>query len=250
MLNVMNLSVYTSMCIHIYTCILAYTYEYLYIYSYIYIYIYIHIHICIHIYVHTYTHIYTCIHTYILIYIYKYIYIHIHRLNSPVSAGLTLEKRLQFLNSPPYILPGHNRITCPPMVYISGYIYIYVYIYTYIYIYIYICIYVYIYIYSIICRFTFFMYAILAGLHNSCIWTRDFVTTFIVILSKHHYHTSGEEMTHYTMNLILEAWIKPHIDTSHWQFFDLSCKVRDETEDKILQVIMYMYIYVYTYIHI
>ena len=26
--------------------------------------------------------------------------------------------------------------------------------------------------------------------------------------------------------------IEPHIDTSKWEYFDLSCKVRDETDDK------------------
>ena len=46
-------------------------------------------------------------------------------------------------------------------------------------------------------------------------------------------HT-GEEMTHYTMNLILDAWIRPHIDIEHWKFYDLSCKARDETDDKVL----------------
>lgn len=30
------------------------------------------------------------------------------------------DERLQFLNSPPYVLPGHKKITCPAMVYISG----------------------------------------------------------------------------------------------------------------------------------
>lgn len=47
-------------------------------------------------------------------------------------------------------------------------------------------------------------------------------------------YISGEEMTHYTMNLILDQWIKPHIDISHWEFFDLSCKSRDATDDKVL----------------
>lgn len=44
----------------------------------------------------------------------------------------------------------------------------------------------------------------------------------------------GEEMTHYTMNLILDAWIRPHIDIEKWQFYDLSCKARDDTNDKVL----------------
>lgn len=41
-------------------------------------------------------------------------------------------------------------------------------------------------------------------------------------------------MTHYTMNLILDAWIRPHIDIEKWQFYDLSCKARDDTNDKVL----------------
>jgi isocitrate dehydrogenase len=47
-------------------------------------------------------------------------------------------------------------------------------------------------------------------------------------------YISGEEMTHYTMNLILEQWIKPNVDTSNWEFYDLSCKSRDDTEDRVL----------------
>jgi len=47
-------------------------------------------------------------------------------------------------------------------------------------------------------------------------------------------YVKGEEMTRYTMNLILEKWIEPHIDTSAWEFYDLSVKNRDETDDKAL----------------
>jgi len=47
-------------------------------------------------------------------------------------------------------------------------------------------------------------------------------------------YISGEEMTHYTMKLILEQWIKPHIDTSKWEWYDMSCKARDATDDKVL----------------
>lgn len=47
-------------------------------------------------------------------------------------------------------------------------------------------------------------------------------------------YISGEEMTRYTMELILEQWIKPHIDISNWKFYDLSCKARDNTADKVL----------------
>eukprot|EP00457_Paulinella_chromatophora_P005146 gb/GEZN01005160.1/.p1 GENE.gb/GEZN01005160.1/~~gb/GEZN01005160.1/.p1 ORF type:complete len:590 (-),score=81.02 gb/GEZN01005160.1/:39-1808(-) len=47
-------------------------------------------------------------------------------------------------------------------------------------------------------------------------------------------YITGEEMTHYAMQLILAQWIKPHVDTTKWEFFDLSCKARDESEDKVL----------------
>lgn len=44
----------------------------------------------------------------------------------------------------------------------------------------------------------------------------------------------GEEMTRYCMDLIMEQWIEPHIDTTAWEFYDLSCKARDESNDKVL----------------
>ena len=43
----------------------------------------------------------------------------------------------------------------------------------------------------------------------------------------------GEEMTRYCMDLIMKEWVEPHIDTSRWEFYDLSCKVRDDTEDQV-----------------
>lgn len=48
-------------------------------------------------------------------------------------------------------------------------------------------------------------------------------------------YISGEEMTRYTMELILDQWIKPHIDISNWDFYDLSCKARDNSDDKVLR---------------
>ncbi len=48
-------------------------------------------------------------------------------------------------------------------------------------------------------------------------------------------YISGEEMTRYCCELILEKWIKPHVDTSAWQYFDLSCISRDKTDDQVLQ---------------
>ena len=39
-------------------------------------------------------------------------------------------------------------------------------------------------------------------------------------------YISGEEMTKHTMDLILEQWIRPHVDISAWEFYDLSCVSR------------------------
>lgn len=47
-------------------------------------------------------------------------------------------------------------------------------------------------------------------------------------------YISGEEMTEYTMSIIMKEWVEPHIDTSRWEFYDLSCRSRDNTEDKVL----------------
>jgi isocitrate dehydrogenase len=47
-------------------------------------------------------------------------------------------------------------------------------------------------------------------------------------------YISGEEMTGYAMELIMNRWIKPNVDISRWEFFDLSVKNRDKTDDKIL----------------
>jgi isocitrate dehydrogenase len=47
-------------------------------------------------------------------------------------------------------------------------------------------------------------------------------------------YIAGEEMTRVVMEMILDKWIKPNIDISQWQFFNLSCKSRDTTQDKVL----------------
>eukprot|EP00419_Tripos_fusus_P073452 CAMPEP_0172877692 /NCGR_PEP_ID=MMETSP1075-20121228/107646_1 /TAXON_ID=2916 /ORGANISM="Ceratium fusus, Strain PA161109" /LENGTH=473 /DNA_ID=CAMNT_0013729305 /DNA_START=26 /DNA_END=1447 /DNA_ORIENTATION=- len=36
------------------------------------------------------------------------------------------------------------------------------------------------------------------------------------------------------MTLICDKWVAPFVDTSRWEYFDLSCKSRDETGDKVL----------------
>ena len=33
----------------------------------------------------------------------------------------------------------------------------------------------------------------------------------------------------------LDQWIKPHIDISTWEYYDLSCKARDDTNDQVLK---------------
>lgn len=48
-------------------------------------------------------------------------------------------------------------------------------------------------------------------------------------------YISGEEMTRYAGELYLDKWIRPFIDTSNWEFFDLSCKSRDDTNDQVLK---------------
>jgi len=47
-------------------------------------------------------------------------------------------------------------------------------------------------------------------------------------------YISGEEMSRYTMQLIMDKWVKPFVDTTKWEYYDLSCTSRDETEDKVL----------------
>lgn len=46
-------------------------------------------------------------------------------------------------------------------------------------------------------------------------------------------YVSGEEMTRYTMQLVLDKWVHPHVDTSKWDFYDLRAKNRDDTEDQV-----------------
>mmetsp|Transcript_16240 Transcript_16240/g.26486 ORF Transcript_16240/g.26486 Transcript_16240/m.26486 type:complete len:510 (+) Transcript_16240:77-1606(+) len=48
-------------------------------------------------------------------------------------------------------------------------------------------------------------------------------------------YIKGEEMTRYCMDLIMKRWIEPHVDTSNWEYYDLSCVSRDSTEDQCLR---------------
>ena len=47
-------------------------------------------------------------------------------------------------------------------------------------------------------------------------------------------YIQGEEMSNYVMKIFLDKCIFPHIDTNSWFFYDLSCKNRDNTKDKVL----------------
>jgi isocitrate dehydrogenase len=47
-------------------------------------------------------------------------------------------------------------------------------------------------------------------------------------------YVTGEEMTRVVMQLVLDQWITPYLDTTNWQMFDLSCTNRDNTGDKVL----------------
>jgi len=48
-------------------------------------------------------------------------------------------------------------------------------------------------------------------------------------------YIAGEEMTHYASTLCVDQWIKPFFDTSGWEYYDLSCKARDESDDQVLK---------------
>lgn len=48
-------------------------------------------------------------------------------------------------------------------------------------------------------------------------------------------YIAGEEMTKYASELMMKEWVHPHMDTSKWEFYDLSCKARDDTEDQVLR---------------
>ena len=54
------------------------------------------------------------------------------------------------------------------------------------------------------------------------------------IMSPPMVYIKGEEMTAYCMELIMDKWVHPHVDTSAWEWYDLSCVSRDNTEDKVL----------------
>ena len=48
-------------------------------------------------------------------------------------------------------------------------------------------------------------------------------------------YISGEEFTRYASEHYLNEWIKPFVDISSWQFYDMSCANRDQTNDLVLK---------------
>lgn len=48
-------------------------------------------------------------------------------------------------------------------------------------------------------------------------------------------YITGEEMSRYAGELFLNEWIRPYVDISKWEFYDLSCKSRDQTNDQVLE---------------
>jgi len=47
-------------------------------------------------------------------------------------------------------------------------------------------------------------------------------------------YIAGEEMTHYACELFTREWFAPYFDLSAWDRYDLSCRSRDETDDRVL----------------
>lgn len=48
-------------------------------------------------------------------------------------------------------------------------------------------------------------------------------------------YISGEEMTRVFMRDAVDYWVKPWMDISSWEFFDLSCISRDRSDDQVLR---------------
>jgi len=48
-------------------------------------------------------------------------------------------------------------------------------------------------------------------------------------------YITGEEYTRYAGDLYLNEWVRPYVDTSKWEVYDLSCKSRDKSNDQVLR---------------
>ena len=78
------------------------------------------------------------------------------------------------------------------------------------------------------------MRAALRRLPSAAGTRRRLLSTGPLIKSPPLVYIRGEEMTKYCMDLILEKWVEPRLDTSAWEFYDLSCVARDDSEDRVL----------------
>lgn len=48
-------------------------------------------------------------------------------------------------------------------------------------------------------------------------------------------YVSGEEMTRYTMQLVLDQWIAPFVDTTAWESYDFSVRARSDSDDNVVK---------------
>ena len=48
-------------------------------------------------------------------------------------------------------------------------------------------------------------------------------------------YIAGEEMSRWAGELYLNEWIRPYINIDKWEFYDLSCKSRDQSNDQVLK---------------
>ena len=48
-------------------------------------------------------------------------------------------------------------------------------------------------------------------------------------------YIAGEEMSRWAGELYLNEWIRPYVNIDKWEFYDLSCKSRDNTNDQVLK---------------
>ena len=103
------------------------------------------------------------------------------------------------------------------------YIYIYIYIYIYTYIYIYKNKYAYIKICTCTCKYTIIMQN--GGFRLGC--QGPFQSAF-----------QGLWVSKEGLDAAQEKWVDPFVDTSKWEYFDLSCKSRDQTDDKAKQFLI------------
>jgi isocitrate dehydrogenase len=75
----------------------------------------------------------------------------------------------------------------------------------------------------------------MSGAHRALFAAHLSTTAKPKIVAPKMVYIQGEEMTRYCMQLVMDNWVKPHVDITNWEFYDLSCIARDKTEDKVLK---------------